>query len=140
MMNGVDTAGIDSVRNSAESRFTLWALRKTDTQPLLQLGVSWDRLMNDVVTPYDTGESFFLDGAPIRATDVDRLKILIQGPGFQQASAMINWNLRNGDVKRRELYSMQYHVFIEALLREHCTDVTSQVVSAFRTAIKPRLD
>ncbi len=42
-------------------------------------------------------------------------------------------------MKRREMYAKQYHAFIEALLREHCTDVTSQVISAFRIAIKPKL-
>jgi hypothetical protein len=37
------------------------------------------------------------------------------------------------------MYAKQYPVFMEAMLREHCTDVTSQVISAFRTAVKPKL-
>jgi hypothetical protein len=101
--------------------------------------IPWDRLMDDIVAPYDAGELFFIDGAPVKATDLDRIKILLNGPGFELAFGDINWHMRTGDTKSKEMYAKQYSVFIEAIIREHCTDVTSQVVSAFRTAIKPKL-
>ncbi len=41
--------------------------------------------------------------------------------------------------KKKEMYAKQYNVFMEAMIREHCRDVTAQVISAFRTAIKPGL-
>jgi hypothetical protein len=103
------------------------------------MNLPWERLVIDIVTPFDSGEPFFIDGAPVKATDLDRLKILLNDSGLDQAFAMLNWHLRTGDAKSKEIYARQYSVLVEAMLREHCTDVTSQVVSAFRTAVKPRL-
>lgn len=128
----------DQVVN-ADSRFTLLAVRKDNPVQLLQLDVPWERLMTDVVTPYDSGDMFFIDGAAIKATDLDRLKILLNGPGFEEAFADLNWHLRTGEAKKKEMYAKQYNVFMEAMIREHCRDVTAQVISAFRTAIKPGL-
>jgi hypothetical protein len=128
-----------SENNTNEQKFTISAVRKGDPTPLLQMNVSWGRLMEDIVIPYDSGESFFVDGAAIKATDLDRLKILLNGQGCGRAFANINWHMRTGDMKTKEMYAKQYPVFIEAMLREHCEDVTSQVVSAFKAAIKPKL-
>ncbi len=57
--------------------------------------------MEDVVLPYDGCEMFFIDGAAVKATDLDRLKILLQGEGFQTEFAQLNWHLRVGDTKRK---------------------------------------
>lgn len=35
------------------------------TRPLLQIGLTFARLMDDIVVPYDTGDTFFIDGAPV---------------------------------------------------------------------------
>lgn len=90
----------DQVVN-ADSRFTLLAVRKDNPVQLLQLDVPWERLMTDVVTPYDSGDMFFIDGAAIKATDLDRLKILLNGPGFEEAFADLNWHLRTGEAKKK---------------------------------------
>jgi hypothetical protein len=103
------------------------------------MNLSWGRLMEDIVIPFDAGEMFFVDGAATKATEIDRLKILLNGQGFDAAFADINWHMRTGDTKAKEMYAKQYPVFIEAIMREHCHDVTSQVVSAYKTAIKPKL-
>lgn len=120
-------------------RFILLAVRKADPTVLLQMNLPWERLVTDVISPYDDGELFFVDGAPIRATDLDRLKILLQTAGFTASFARLNWHLRTGDTRSKEMHAKQYPILVEAMLREHCIDVTSQVISAFRTAIKPRL-
>lgn len=44
-----------------------------------------------------------------------------------------------GDLKKQELYAKQYHIRLEASLRESGEDVTAQAISAFRTVIKPKL-
>jgi hypothetical protein len=122
-----------------EQKFTISAVRKDNPTPLLQMNLSWGRLMEDIVIPFDSGEMFFVDGAATKATELDRLKILLNGHGLDRAFAHINWNMRTGNTNTREMYAKQYPVFIEAILREHCDDVTSQVVSAYKTAIKPKL-
>ena len=103
------------------------------------MDLQWARLMTEIVTPYDSGDMFFVDGAPVKATELDQLKILLNGPEFDRAFAALNWNLKHGDAKSRGMHAKQYPTFVEAMLREHCVDVTSQVISAFRTAVKPRL-
>jgi hypothetical protein len=95
--------------------------------------------MEDIVLPYDSGEMFFIDGAAVKATDLDRLKILMQGDGFGPQFAELNRNLRMGDAKSREMHAKQYHMFLEAILRNRCEDVTSQVIQAYKTAIKPSI-
>jgi hypothetical protein len=128
-----------SATETNDQKFTVSAVRKGDPTPLLQMNLPWGRLMEDIVIPYDSGEPFFVDGAATKATDLDRLKILQNGQGFSRAFANINWQMRTGDMKTKEMYAKQYPVFIEAMLREHCQDVTSQVVSAYKIAIKPKL-
>lgn len=127
------------IADAANSRFTIFAIRKGTPEPLLQLDIPWERLMTDIVEPYESGEMFFIDGAPVRASDLDRLKILVNGPGLSQTFGWLNHDLRSGDAKKKEVAAKHYHVLVEAMLREQCTDITSQVISAFRTAVKPKL-
>jgi hypothetical protein len=47
--------------------------------------------------------------------------------------------MRWGQLQRQELYAKQYHIRLEALLRQSGDDVTAQIVSAFRTVIKTKL-
>jgi hypothetical protein len=129
----------DLISDATSSRFTVFAIRKASSDPLLQLNLPWERLMTDIVEPYDAGEMFFIDGAPVRATDLDRLKILVNRQGLDVRLAEINRGMRVGDLKSKEVHAKQYHVFMDAAIRYYCTDVTSQVVSAFKTAVKPKL-
>ena len=57
------------------SRFTLVAMRRDCPTLLIQMDVPWERLLDDVVTPFDSGDPFFVDGAPMKSTEIDRLKI-----------------------------------------------------------------
>jgi hypothetical protein len=47
--------------------------------------------------------------------------------------------LRTSGPELRQQYLTHYKVHLEALTREKCTDITSQVISAFNTAVKPKL-
>jgi hypothetical protein len=127
------------IPDAASSRFTVFAIRKANPEPLLQLNLPWERLMTDIVEAYDADEMFFIDGASVKATDLDRLKILINRPGLDGRLGEINRGMRVGDVKSKEMYAKQYHALMDAAIRYYCTDVTSQVVSAYKTAVKPKL-
>ena len=124
------------IPNAADSRFTLLAVRKSSPEVLLQLDLPWERLMEDIVIPFESGEPFFVDGAPVKATELDRMKILVNGPEFSSHVNRLHWLMRAGDV---HLDASQYHLRLETLTREDCTDITSQVISAFITAVKPKL-
>lgn len=129
----------DATEAKDERRFTIVAVRKDNPSQLIQINLPWQRLMEDIVFPYDEGEMFFIDGAAIKSDMLDRLKILLQGPSFNPLFAELNRNLRFGDIKNKELHARQYQVFFDAILRERCEDVTSQVIKAYKTAIKPSI-
>jgi hypothetical protein len=65
-----------------------------------------------------------------KATELDQLRILPQNAEFDAAFADPNWHLRTGDMNKKEMYAKQHPMFLEALLREHCGDVTSRVIKA----------
>jgi hypothetical protein len=127
----------DALEVGQGSLFVVVAVRTHEPTQLVMVRLSWERLMEDIVIPYDTGEMFFIDGAPVKATDLDRLKILLEGPSFEPQFRQLHTHLRVSDAK--EMYAKQYNTFFNALLQANCTDVTSQVIKAFRTEVKPRL-
>lgn len=129
----------DEPEKTDDRKFSLYAVRRDNPGPLIQINLPWERLMEDVVFPFDGGEMFFIDGAAVKSTDLDRLKILLQGPGFSNEFALLNRSLRMGEAKSKEMHAKQYPTFFEAILRNRCEDVTSQVIKAYRTAIKPSL-
>ena len=122
-----------------DRKFAIYAVRKERPEPLIQINLPWERLMEDAVFPFDGGEMFFIDGAAVKSTDLDRMKILLQGPGFSNEFALLNRSLRMGDTKGIEMHAKQYPTLFEAMLRNRCEDVTSQVIKAYKTAIKPSL-
>ncbi len=130
----------DEQEEKKEDLFAVYAVRKSEPTSLIQTHLPFRRLMDDIIVPFESGESFFIDGAPVKATDLDRIKIIRQREFFKQTFSELHRGMRWGhDMKKQELYANQYHVRLEALLRESGEDVTTQVVKAFRTVIKPKL-
>jgi hypothetical protein len=41
-----------------DRKFTLYAIRKDQHGALIQINVPWDRLMEDIVLPFDNDEMF----------------------------------------------------------------------------------
>lgn len=122
------------------AQFAVYAVRKSNSVPLIQTHLSFGQLMNDIVMPFESNEMFFIDGAPVKAADLDRIKIIRQQASFDQMFNTLHWQMRNSrDLKKQELYAEQYHVRLEALLRESGADLTSQVIRAYQTVIKPKL-
>lgn len=130
----------DAAIKQESQQFAVFAIRRSDPTPLIQTKMSFKQLMDGIVVPYESGGLFFLDGAPVKATDLERIKVLKTSNFFEEMFSDFHWEMRNhSDVRARELCGKQYHIKVEALLRESGEDVTSQVVNAYQTAIKPRL-
>ncbi len=119
--------------------FAVYAIRKDDQTPLIQIGMTFGRLMDDIVIPFNSDEVFFIDGAPVKPTQLDRIKIIKQTDFLSSTITDLHHGIRWGDLKKQELYAKQYHVRIEALFRESGEDVTAQVIKAYNTVIKPKL-
>lgn len=82
---------------------------------------------------------FFIDGVPVTREKLKKLKIIRQNNFFKENFDNLHRYLRFGDVKRQKFYGEQYHIRLEALLRESGEDVTSQIIKAYDTSIRPRL-
>ncbi len=108
-------------------------------KPLILTNLSFARLIDDVVYPFEKKEPFFIDGTPIMREKIRKLKILRQREYFPRLLGELHRGLRRGDIKRQKIYGDQYYIRFEAALRAGCEDVTSQVIKAFDTKIKPKL-
>jgi hypothetical protein len=64
--------------DSKEDLFAVYAVRKCEPMPLIQTHLPFGRLMDDLIVPFESGDVFFIDGAPVKATDLDRIKIIRQ--------------------------------------------------------------
>lgn len=123
-----------------EEKFAVFAEVEGQDKPLILTDLSFGRLVDDVVVPYESNEPFIIDGASTKKEKLKRLKIVRQREFFDRTFGDLHWTMRNhSDRQLQKLYADQYHVRIEALLREAGDDVTSQVIKAFDKTIKPRL-
>jgi hypothetical protein len=119
--------------------FAIYAEAEGHSELLIMTGVPFGRLMDDIVVPYQTEKPFFVDGAPVTRKDLRKLKILRLSANFAGAFAQMHSILHHSGHSFQKLYGEQYQIRVEALLREHGEDVTSQVNSAYDKTIKHHL-
>ena len=117
----------------------VWAETTSHNKPLLMIDLPPARLFDDIVVPYRTGETFFIDGAAVTAKDLKRIKILRAKPDLTGKLYRFNDELNLGEPPIRKIYGEQYHVRYEAIIREHSEDVTAQIIKAFDREIKPSI-
>jgi len=119
--------------------FAVFAEAVDYDKPLILINLTFARLIDDVVVPFEKREPFFIDGVSLKREKIRKLKILRQKDVFQTAFYDLHWGMRVREKELQKLYGEQYLVRFEAALREGCEDVTSQVIKAFDTKIKPNL-
>lgn len=119
--------------------FAVFAEAEEYDKPLILTNLTFAHLIDEFVFPYENDEPFFIDGVPITRKKIRKLKILRQKKNFSHLFALLHRKLQHGDRTLQKTYGEQYHTRLEAVLREGCEDVTSQVIKAFDTKIKPRL-
>ena len=120
--------------------FCVYAKVRSFDKPLLMLGLSFGRVVDDVLIPLEKNELVSLDGVSSKKEDILQLKILKETVIFKQAYSGFYHELHKAhDIKRRELVAKNYDLMLEDLMRRNCQDITSQVVKAFDNSIKPKL-
>ena len=125
---------------SEKGTFCVYAKVRSLNKPLLMFGLSFGRVVDDVLIPLEKNERIYLDGVPSKKEDVLQLKILKETLNFKQAYSGFHHELHNAhDIKRRELVAKNYDLMLEDLMRRTCEDITSQVIKAFDNSIKPKL-
>lgn len=127
------------VVEEAEPLYAVYAEAEGHQKPLLQLELTFARLIDDIIVPYQTNESFFIDGAPITAEKLVRIKILKLGVNYGHAIHRFEGGLSRGDAQTKKTFGDQYSTRFEHILRQNSEDVTSQVLKAFNQAIKPSI-
>lgn len=106
---------------------------------LVLLDLTFGRLIDEIVKPYDTDEAFFIDGVPVKKNEIRRIKIVSLTEKFQNGLWELDGGLTLGDHHRQKIYGDQYETRFEHILRTNAEDVTSQIVKAYNQAVKPRL-
>jgi hypothetical protein len=119
--------------------FAVFAEVQDFDRPLILTDLTFARLVDDIIFPFENEEPFFIDGVPVSKKKVRMLKILRQKDTFLGLFEDLHITLRRGETERQKTYGQQYHTRLEAILREGCEDVTSQVIKAFDSKIKPHL-
>jgi hypothetical protein len=119
--------------------YAVYVEAKGHEKPLLQLELNFARLIDDIIVPYQTGEAFFVDGAPLTAEKITRIKVLKLSQQYARAKLLFDRGLTTGDAPTRKVYGEQYNTRFEHILRENSEDVTSQVLKAFNQVIKPSI-
>ncbi len=133
------SAQATSMSEQTEERFYIWAEAEGHARPLMLTDLTFARLIDDVVVPYQTDATFFVDGAPLKAKDLKRIKILRAKPSLNHAITLLQMGLTRSGIETRKVYGDQYVVRYEAALRDHTEDVTSQILKAYDRAIKPSI-
>ena len=124
-----------------EDLFAVFAEADGQSKPLIMTHLTFARLVDEVVLPYQTDQPFFIDGTPLTRKQLRRLKLIKQSDYFDFVFRQFHEAIRDKfqDLKVRQVYAEQYGIRLESLLREQGEDVTSQIVKAFDTRIKPKL-
>ena len=122
-----------------EYLYAVYAEAQGYQKPLLQLELTFARLIDDIVVPYQTNEAFFLDGAPITSEKLERIKILKLKASYGLAKYQFDSSLTKDTSQNMKTFGEQYNTRFEHILRQNSEDVTSQVLKAFNQAIKPSI-
>ena len=122
-----------------ESLFGVIAEVKGRNKQLVLLTLTFGRLIDEIVKPYDTDEAFFIDGVPVKKTEIHRIKIVSLTEKFQYGLSDLHHGLTLGDHHRQKIYGDQYETRFEHVLRTNAEDVTSQIIKAYNQAVKPKL-
>ena len=85
------------------------------------------------------GESFFVDGVPFTKEKIRRLKIIRESDFFASEFSQIHHDVRTNRGRELEAAVSTYDTRLSALYLETNEDVTSQVLKAFNSEVKPKL-
>lgn len=124
---------------SDQNQFCVFAEVADIPAPLIITHLPFGRLMDEIVVPYQSGRPFFIDGAPVKADKLRRIKIIQQKPHFHSEFCNLHLNVRSGSASVIKIFADQYSIRLEALLRGAGVDVTSQIIQAYDATIKLKL-
>lgn len=109
------------------------------SRQLVLLDLTFGRLIDEIVVPYDAGDPFFIDGVPVTKDKIRRIKIIKLGEKFRSGLWELERGLTRGEHQTKKTYGDQYETRFEHIVRTDVDDVTAQVIKAFIQVVKPSL-
>lgn len=109
------------------------------TKQLVLLNLTFGRLIDEIVMPYDTDEPFFIGGVHVTRSKIQRIKVISLTEKFQEGIAQLERGLTRSNSQFQKIYGDQYDTRFEHVLRTDAEDVTSQIIKAYNQAVKPKL-
>jgi hypothetical protein len=132
-------ADIAPVPEKEEDLFGLVAEIEGRQKQLVLLNLSFGRLIDEIVFPYEEDLPFFIDGVPITKNKIRRIKIIKLGQRFREGIWEIERGLTRGEHQNKKIYGDQYETRFEHVLRTDAEDVTAQVIKAYFQVVKPSI-
>ncbi|MEN8260132.1 MAG: hypothetical protein ABFS02_06020 [Pseudomonadota bacterium] len=106
---------------------------------LVLLDLPFGRLLDEIVVPYDSDDSFFIDGVPVTKAKIRRIKIVELSDEYRNGIWELERGLTRGEHASKKTYGDQYQTRFEHILRTDTIDVTAQVIKAYNEVIKPSI-
>jgi hypothetical protein len=122
-----------------KATFTIFGEVEGHDRPLIMTRLSFARIIDDIVVPFETEKPFFMDGVPVVKEKIRKIKIIRETAELRNFLEGLHIRLRQGTPQEQKDVAEQYDIRVEAILREGGEDVTSQVIKAFDITIRPKL-
>ena len=122
-----------------QTTFAIFAEVKEEGRPLVMSGLSFGRLLDEIIKPWDSNEPFFVDGALVRPDQLRKLKVIQESEHLVSQLSLFHHKLRRATGTDLKHLSESYHTQIEAIFRSCGQDVTAQVLNAYTSTVKPKL-
>ena len=122
-----------------KSQYVVLAEVEGHEKPLIALNLTFPRLMDEVIVPYQQDQPFFLDGVPVTKAKLRRIRVLRDNGGLPSELVQLDRMLSLGSLDQKIEIAQNYGSMIEAIARANCADVTAQVIKVFETSVRPRL-
>lgn len=128
---------MEETKNQEHKLFGIIAESEGYNKQMVLLNFPFGRLMDEIIIPYDTGESFFIDGVPVIKEKIKRIKIVELGKEYHHAMDELKRGMTIHGQDTKKTYGEQYETRFEHILRTTTIDVTAQIIKAYNEVIKP---
>lgn len=122
-----------------EDLFGIVAELEGHQKQLVLLNLTFGRLIDEIVVPYEEDQPFFIDGVPVTKGKIRRIKIIKLGEEFRHGVWELEHGMKRGEHQNKKVYGEQYETRFEHILRTNADDVTAQVIKAYFQVVKPSI-
>lgn len=119
--------------------FGIVAELESHQKQLVLLNLTFGRLIDEIVVPYEENQPFFIDGVPVTKDKIRRIKIIKLDQKFRDSIHQFERGMTRGEHQHQKIYGEQYETRFEHILRVDTDDVTAQIIKAYAQAVKPSI-